>query len=129
MSEARLRCAAQILDKIENMWTYYYEEPLKVSMAWEKFLIFLTMCPLQADWNSSACVRVCVRAGERVCARVCVSYLNDLFWKTGLQPLEVFPVGNQELKHVTRNLGHCLVPKLCTQRRGGDGHSTRQLTH
>ena len=69
MSEARLRCAAQILDKIENMWTYYYEEPLKVSMAWEKFLIFLTMCPLQADWNSSACVRVCVRAGERACGR------------------------------------------------------------
>ena len=65
------------------------------------------------DWNSSVCV--------------CVSYLDDLFGQSGLQPLEMFPVGNQELKHVTRNLGHCLVPKLCTQRgewRGQNGHST-----
>lgn len=52
------------------------------------------------------CVYLCVR---------CVCHLNDFLWQTGLQPLQMFPVGNEELEYVTGCMSHCFVPKLDEQ--------------
>lgn len=43
-------------------------------------------------------------------AHIC--YLNDFLRESGLQPLQMFPVTDQQVKHVTGNLSHGLVPKL-----------------
>lgn len=50
---------------------------------------------------------------NRLC--VCACYLDDFLRQSGLQPLEMFPVRNEQLKHVTGYLSHRFVPKLDKQ--------------
>lgn len=40
------------------------------------------------------------------------SYLNNLLGESGLQPLEMLPVADEQLKDVTGDLSHRFVPKL-----------------
>lgn len=58
-----------------------------------------------------------------VCVRtlsVCVSYLNYFLRQSGIQPLEMFPVRDEQLKHVTGYLSYCFVPELDKQTRRQD---------
>lgn len=46
----------------------------------------------------------------------CASYLDDFLRQSGLQPLQMLPVRDEQLKHVTGHLSHSFVPKLYTQK-------------
>lgn len=61
--------------------------------------------PLMATYNLIVCMCLCVY----------VRYLNDFLRQSGLQPLEMFPVRDEQLIHVTGCLSHCFVPKLDKQ--------------
>lgn len=51
---------------------------------------------------------------------MCMSYLNDFLRQSGVEPAELFPVGDEQLKHITGCLSHCFVLKLDKQTRGQD---------
>lgn len=42
-------------------------------------------------------------------------YLNNFLWKSLIQPLQMFPVTDEQLEHVTGNMSHCFVTKLDKQ--------------
>lgn len=50
--------------------------------------------------------------------RAGVCYLDDFLRESGVQPLELFPVGDEQLKHVAGCLGHSFVTKLDEKRAG-----------
>ena len=51
-------------------------------------------------------------------------YLNDFLGQSGLQPLEMFPVRDEQLKHVTGYLSHRFVPKLDKQTNKEDNNGS-----
>lgn len=59
-----------------------------------------------------------------VFARLC--YLNDFLRQSGLQPLEMFPVRDEQLEHVTGHLSHCFIPKLDKTKAKDDNWPTRE---
>lgn len=45
----------------------------------------------------------------------CFCYLNDFLGHRWVEPLESFPVSDEQLKHIAGCLGHHFVPKLNKQ--------------
>lgn len=71
-----------------------------------EFGVFI--CISKNTWN----VKILLQLQKPVSVQFCISYLNNFLRERALQLLQMFPVTDQQVKHVTCNLSHCLVPKL-----------------